>query len=120
MEAVTFIYRVIATDSRIVLLPSTGLGHSNKHHYGFFRLHYCTVEYACDSRTAMEKFPANAISHLFSVDGCYWLYWNFKKPVVLALMRDVNFFASLTLYGMCGLVWYYKGSLKEFLSELRK
>lgn len=55
----------------------------------------------------------------FTVDGCYWLYWHFKDPQALALMRDVNFFASLSLYGMCGLVWYFQGSLKEFLAALR-
>ncbi len=55
----------------------------------------------------------------FTVDGCYWLYWHFKDPQALALMRDVNFFASLSLYGMCGLVWYFQGSLKEFLAALK-
>ena len=28
--------------------------------------------------------------------------------------RWVNFLASLTLYGACGLVWYYRGSLAVF------
>ncbi|MEQ1636034.1 MAG: hypothetical protein ABL903_05030 [Methylococcales bacterium] len=56
----------------------------------------------------------------FSVDGCYWLYWRYKNPVALELMRDANFFASLTLYGMCGLVWYYQGSLKELLIDINQ
>lgn len=55
----------------------------------------------------------------FSVDGSYWLYWSFKNPVALELMRDANFFASLSLYGICGLVWYYKGSLRQFFFEVR-
>ncbi|MCF6190011.1 MAG: hypothetical protein L3J51_06015 [Cocleimonas sp.] len=55
----------------------------------------------------------------FSIDGCYWIYWHFQDPVALALMRDVNFLASLSLYGMCGLVWYYQGSLKDFLAEIK-
>jgi len=33
-------------------------------------------------------------------------------------MRDANFFASLSLYGMCGLIWLYNGSLKELLIEV--
>ena len=29
-------------------------------------------------------------------------------------MREANFFASLALYGICGIVWLYKGTAKEF------
>lgn len=54
----------------------------------------------------------------FTVDGSYWLYWSFKNPVALELMREANFFASLSLYGICGLVWYYKGSLRQLLLEV--
>jgi hypothetical protein len=43
------------------------------------------------------------------VDGCYWLYWRWKDPAALELMRDVNAAASLCLYWMCGLVWYFHG-----------
>jgi hypothetical protein len=55
----------------------------------------------------------------FTVDGCYAIYWYFKNPVVLELMRSVNFPASLSLYGMCGIVWLYRGSLRELVSEIR-
>lgn len=55
----------------------------------------------------------------FSVDGCYALYWYFREPSVLALMRDVNFPASLSLYGMCGVIWLYRGSLQDLHAELR-
>lgn len=55
----------------------------------------------------------------FTVDGSYWLYWSYKNPEALAMMRDVNFLASLVLYVMCGFVWYYRGSLKEFFQEAR-
>ncbi len=48
-----------------------------------------------------------------SVDGCYALYWSYKDPQALAMMRDVNFPASLSLYACCGLIWYFQGSLKE-------
>ncbi len=53
----------------------------------------------------------------FTVDGCYWIYWHFKNPVALALMRDANFFASLSLYGMCGIVWLYRGTLRQFWTD---
>ncbi len=66
-----------------------------------------------------SQFPLMLFFTWFSIDGCYWIYWHFQDPVALALMRDVDFLASLSLYGMCGLVWYYQGSLKEFLAETR-
>ncbi|QLQ31493.1 MAG: hypothetical protein HZT40_07685 [Candidatus Thiothrix singaporensis] len=56
----------------------------------------------------------------FTVDGCYWLYWRSVDPNVLDMMRDANFPASLSLYGMCGLVWYYKGTFKQLLTDIRK
>ncbi len=55
----------------------------------------------------------------FTVDGCYAIYWHFKNPVVLELMRSGNFPASLSLYGMCGIVWLYRGSLERLVSEIR-
>ena len=55
----------------------------------------------------------------FTVDGCYWLYWSYQNPEALAMMRDVNFLASLVLYIMCGFVWYYRGSLKQLFQEAK-
>jgi hypothetical protein len=66
-----------------------------------------------------KKFPLMLFYTWFTVDGCYWLYWHFKNPRVLELMRDANFPASLSLYGICGLVWYYRGSLKELVQSAR-
>ena len=54
----------------------------------------------------------------FTVDGCYAIYWHFKNPVALEMMRDANFFASLSLYGICGVVWLYRGSLRQLSSEI--
>jgi hypothetical protein len=55
----------------------------------------------------------------FTVDGCYAIYWYFKNPAVLELMRSVNFPASLSLYGVCGIFWLYRGSLRELFLEVR-
>lgn len=66
-----------------------------------------------------KLWPAMLFATWFTVDGCYWLYWHFKNPVALELMREANFFASLALYGMCGVVWLYRGSLSELWSEAR-
>lgn len=67
-----------------------------------------------------KQFPLMLFYMWFTVDGCYWIYWHIKDPIALELMRDANFFASLSLYGMCGLVWYYQGSLGHFISDVRK
>ena len=68
-------------------------------------------------RVLMERrwrhWPAMLAATWFTVDGSYAIYWHFQDPVALAMMREVNFPASLSLYGMCGLVWLYRGSLKE-------
>lgn len=64
-------------------------------------------------------WPAMLLATWFTVDGSYWIYWHFKNPAALILMRDVNFLASLVLYGMCGVLWYYRGSLHDLLSETR-
>lgn len=64
-------------------------------------------------------WPAMLFATWFTIDGSYALYWYFVDPYALALMRDVNFPASLTLYAMCGVVWLYRGSLSELLAELR-
>ena len=54
----------------------------------------------------------------FTVDGCYAISWYFKNPVALALMRDANFLASLSLYGICGVGWFYQGTLRQLYSEV--
>lgn len=65
------------------------------------------------------RLPLMLFLTWFTVDGCYWIYWSFKDPVALELMREVNFPASLSLYAMCGLGWYFKGSLREFYFDTR-
>lgn len=64
-------------------------------------------------------WPAMFFVTWFTVDGCYAIYWYFKNPVALEMMRDANFLASLLLYGMCGIVWMYQGSLRQLFSEIQ-
>lgn len=74
-------------------------------------------------RVLMERkwrqWPAMLFATWFTVDGCYWIYWHFKNPAALDAMRSANFPASLSLYGMCGIVWLYRGSLAELFSDTR-
>lgn len=60
-----------------------------------------------------KLLPGALIATWFTVDGSYWLYWHYKNPAALEMMREANFFASLALYGICGVVWLYRGSLRE-------
>ena len=64
-------------------------------------------------------WPAALFATWFSVDGCYWIYWSLTNPEAL-VMRSANFGASLALYGICGALWLYRGSLRDFLAELRR
>lgn len=66
-----------------------------------------------------QLWPLMVFFTWFSVDGCYAIYWHFKNPVVLEQMREANFPASLTLYGICGLIWLYRGSLKQIIVEIK-
>lgn len=84
-------------------------------------LAYLTASWSM--RVVLERrwkdFPLMLFYTWFTVDGCYWLYWSVKNPVALELMREANFFASLSLYCMCGLIWYYKGGLRQFFTEAK-
>ncbi|HZW26089.1 MAG TPA: 3'-5' exonuclease [Gallionella sp.] len=67
-----------------------------------------------------RDFPLMLLATWWSVDGCYALYWYFRDPVALELMRAANAPASLSLYWMCGLVWFWNGSLKELAARLKR
>ena len=67
-----------------------------------------------------RRWPAMLFATWFTVDGCYAIYWTFKDPAALEMMRDVNFPASLSLYGMCGIVWLYRGNLRQLLSDIKQ
>lgn len=64
-----------------------------------------------------RQWPAMLIATWFSIDGSYSLYWHFKNPSALESMRKANFFASLALFGICGVIWLYRGNLKQLLLE---
>ena len=66
-----------------------------------------------------RDFPLMIFSTWWTVDGCYALYWYLKDPIVLDYMRAANAPASLCLYWMCGLVWFWNGSVKELVARLK-
>ena len=53
------------------------------------------------------------------VDGIYTVYWGWKQPDLLENFRVANFRASLPLYCLCGMGWFYRGSLSELIHEVR-
>lgn len=74
-------------------------------------------------RVIMERqwkhWPLMLFYTWFTVDGSYAIYWSLKDPVALEMMRAANFPASLSLYWMCGLVWLYRGSLRQLSSDVK-
>ena len=82
-------------------------------------LAYLTAPWAV--RVLLERrwtlLPLALFATWFSVDGCYWIYWHFKNPIALQMMRDANAFASLPLYALCGFGWLHCGTLRELLVE---
>ena len=66
-----------------------------------------------------RRWPVMLFVTWFTVDGCYAIYWAFKDPVALEMMRAANFPASLSLYGMCGILWLYQGSLGQLFSDVK-
>ena len=67
-----------------------------------------------------KLLPLALLATWFTVDGCYALYWHWRDPQVLALMRAWNFPASLGLYGLCSVLWLYRGSLRELIGNVGK
>lgn len=63
-------------------------------------------------------FPLMLFFTWFTVDGCYWLYWSVVDSSAL-VMRVANFPASLSLYFICGLIWLYRGTLRDLLNFVR-
>lgn len=77
----------------------------------------------CSLRVLLERrwrqLPFALLATWWSVDGCYAPYWAFKDPAALALMRSANAPASLALYGLCGALWLYRGSLNALQLDVR-
>lgn len=65
-------------------------------------------------------WPAMLLATWFTVDGCYAIYWSLKDPVALEMMRSANFPASLSLYGICGILWLYQGSLDQLFADVKR
>lgn len=66
-----------------------------------------------------KLWPLALFLSWFVVDGSYSLYWYCRNPDVLHLMREANAYASFPLYWLCGAIWLYRGSLKQFWTELQ-
>jgi len=58
--------------------------------------------------------PLALFWYYFTVDGCYWLYWQSIKPEALD-MREANFYASSCLYWLCGFIWLHNGPLNKLV-----
>jgi len=67
-----------------------------------------------------RHWPVMLFLTWWCVDGCYALYWSIVDPEALAFMRSANAPASLCLYLIWGLVWYWNGSVRDAINALKK
>jgi hypothetical protein len=58
-----------------------------------------------------------AIPALFTVD---WVYCLYHQTMGNQMARWDNFKVSIILYFICGIVWNYRGSLRDFRTNLRQ
>jgi hypothetical protein len=54
---------------------------------------------------------------LFAVDWAYWLY---HTAMGNKMLRWENFKVSSALYFICGSIWYYRGSLRDIIANIKK
>ncbi len=52
----------------------------------------------------------------FVVDGVYYLYHSVMGNL---MFREENFYASSALYFLAGSIWLYRGSVREFIMDVR-
>lgn len=64
-----------------------------------------------------RMFPLMLLAVWWTVDGCYALYWYFQDPQALALMREANWPASLSLYFACAVVWLMPELWAQYISK---
>ena len=60
---------------------------------------------------------AAVVAGIFVVD---WVYMAYHGAVGNPTYRDANFYASTPLYFLAGAVWLYRGSVKDFLENVKK
>lgn len=63
------------------------------------------------------QFAVALLPAMFAVD---WVYWLYHTVVGNRMLRWENFKVSSALYFICGMIWYYRGSLREFVGEVRR
>jgi hypothetical protein len=63
------------------------------------------------------RVVAALIPAMFTVDWVYWLYHTIAGN---RMLRWENFKVSMGLYFICGILWCYRGSLKDIVSEFRQ
>ena len=58
---------------------------------------------------------AALVPAVFTVD---WVYWLYHSAAGNQMLRWENFKVSMALYYICGIVWWYRGSLTDLMREL--
>jgi hypothetical protein len=54
-------------------------------------------------RSEYKKYPLAFFLIWFAVDGSYWIYWTLVNED--AMLRGIQWFPSLMMYLLCGIIW---------------
>ncbi len=72
-------------------------------------------------RMRPDRWPWHVLGALlpaiFTIDWSYWLY---HTALGNEMIRWENFKTSSLFYFICGLFWYYRGSLRDLMTGLKK
>ena len=49
-----------------------------------------------------------------------WSYWLYHSAMGNRMLRWENFKVSSALYFICGAIWYYRGSLRDLIAEIKR
>ena len=106
-------------DCWFFILQRARLGYSHQLHHGYPRLPHRPWSLSAILEKQWRLWPVMLFVTWLTVDGCYSIYWHLKDPAALELMRAANFPASLSMYGLCGIIWLYQGSLRQMFSDIK-
>ena len=66
-------------------------------------------------RNFIAPIIAAVLPAFLAVDWSYWLY---HTAMGNRMLRWENFKTSMALYFICGIIWYYRGSVKEMRDDI--
>ena len=81
---------------------------------------YCTADWVVGvlRRSEYRRYPLALFFTWFAVDGSYFAYWQIVNPD--AMLRGVQWWPSLLMYLLCGVIWSSLPTPRESLDLVRE